>query len=222
MEDQSAVFINMTNVIYKGHPDLTENGDRSTLTLTQIVQDDISERALFHLLTSTNMPVQSILNTGLIPDSEQELALLNDGSSIVSVRTGVSFEDINLYREEIDYNKDITLMNAIYLQHLTYGFSKFKFSYEFHNFTLENVDINVTGSLIQTQDPLNLVIENVNIDAYSLYNGFDIKVSCNYPEANQVPIVYAENVTVITSTDRSFVQNPSFIDSNMPGNYTLK
>lgn len=128
MEDQTAVFINMTNVIFKSHPDLTSNGERATLTLTQISQNGISERALFHLLTSTNMPVQEILNAGLIPETEQKLALLNDGSSIVSVRTGISFEDINLYREEVDYNKDITLLNAIYFQHLTYGFSKFKFS----------------------------------------------------------------------------------------------
>jgi hypothetical protein len=124
MEDGMNVFINMTNVAFKSHPDVINIGERSILTFTQIAQHGISERALFHLLTSTDLPVQDILNTGLIPDDQQSLALSNDGSSIVSVMTGISFEDIDLYREEIDNGNDITLLNAIYLQHLTYEFSK--------------------------------------------------------------------------------------------------
>jgi hypothetical protein len=124
IEDGMNVFINMTNISFKSHPDVTTNGRRSILTFTQIAQHDISERALFHLLTTTDMPVQDMLNNGLIPEAEQELALSNDGSSIVAVRTGISFEDIDLYREEIDNGQDITLLNAIYLRHLTYEFSK--------------------------------------------------------------------------------------------------
>jgi hypothetical protein len=124
IEDGMNVFINMTNVSFKSHPDVTSNGGRSILTFTQITQHGISERALYHLLTSADMPVQDILDNGLIPDDQQKLAISNDGSSIVAVRTGISFEDIDLYREEIDNGIDITLLNAIYLQHLTYEFSK--------------------------------------------------------------------------------------------------
>jgi hypothetical protein len=124
MEDGMNFFINMTNVAFKSHPDVISNGERSILTFTQIAQQGISERALFHLLTTTDMPVQEMLDNGLIPDDQQSLALANDGSSIVAVRTGISFEDIDLYREVIDNGIDITLLNAIYLQHLTYEFSK--------------------------------------------------------------------------------------------------
>jgi hypothetical protein len=124
LEDGMNVFINMTNVAFKSHPDVINTGERSILIFTQIAQHGINERALYHLLTSTDFPVQDILTTGLIPDDLQSLALVNDGTSIVSVMTGISFEDINLYREEIDAGQDITLLNTIYLQHLTYEFSK--------------------------------------------------------------------------------------------------
>jgi hypothetical protein len=124
VEDGMNVFINMTNVSFKSHPDVTSTGGRSILTFTQIAQHDISERALFHLLTSIDFPVQDMLDNGLIPETEQKLALSNDGSSLVAVRTGIRFEDIDLYREVIDSGQDITLLNAIYLQHLTYEFSK--------------------------------------------------------------------------------------------------
>jgi hypothetical protein len=78
MEDGMNVFINMTNVAFKSHPDVINIGERSILTFTQIAQHGISERALFHLLTSTDFPVQDILNNGLIPETQQTLALSDD------------------------------------------------------------------------------------------------------------------------------------------------
>jgi hypothetical protein len=46
-------------------------------------------------------------------------------------------------------------------------------------------------------------------------------VTCNYPEAYKTPIVYVENFTVTTSTDRTFLNNPSIIGSSLPANMTF-
>jgi hypothetical protein len=79
----------------------------------------------------------------------------------------------------------------------------------------------VTGNYIRTSEPLNLVVVNVNIDTYGLYNGFVLYyIFCNYPEAYLTPIIYVENLTVVTSTDRKIINNPWIISSSIPANIT--
>jgi hypothetical protein len=81
----------------------------------------------------------------------------------------------------------------------------------------------VTGNYIRTSEPLNLVVVNVNIDTYGLYNGFVLYyISCNYPEAYQTPIVYFENLTVVTSTDRKIINNPQIVSTSIPANVTYR
>ena len=66
------------------------------------------------------------------------------------------------------------------------------------------------------------MLNNVLFDTYSLYETFDIRITCNYPEANTLAGITAENITLITSKDRPFNFGPRVFASNIPGNWTVK
>ena len=60
------------------------------------------------------------------------------------------------------------------------------------------------------------------MDSYSLYDGFFSGISCNYPEAYTEASAYYDNITVITSKDRTNFKSPSYLNARLPGNITFK
>ena len=69
-------------------------------------------------------------------------------------------------------------------------------------------------------DPLSLRVEHVILDAYALRNGYVFITLCNYPEAFLAGELIINNYTVVTTTDRKFVANPSVMYYAGPGNVT--
>ena len=69
---------------------------------------------------------------------------------------------------------------------------------------LENVDFNVTGTVLYTADPLNFYVENVTVDTYSRVEAFSMIAQWNYPEAYYQGELVANNLTFITSSVRKF------------------
>lgn len=80
----------------------------------------------------------------------------------------------------------------------------------------------MTGTLFFSNDPHNIFVSNVFIDTYTLFNGFYGGLSCNYPEAYIDASAYYDNITVITSRDRTNSKSPQVLLPRLPGNTTFR
>ncbi|CAI2360244.1 unnamed protein product [Moneuplotes crassus] len=206
LEDKTMFFVNITNVKITTHPDLTAYGLKAVLTLTEFPQATISKKAKFHLLTHTDLPFSALITAGDFTDSEKAQA--GNFMSNCIVRSGIEFNNIDIYREEVDYNKNNLFLQAIYLQNMDIRFI--------------NTFINISGQVLLTTDPFNLVIHDSKIDMYTLTEQFAIYAGCNYPEAHKTATIDVRNYTMMNSKDRTLSENPRGIDSNHAGNWTIR
>ena len=122
IEDRSLFILNITEITIQSHPDILEKGQRALIIPTEFPQVGISKKARFHVLQSTQLPVLGIISLGTFTPTEQ-MKIGGQISNVVA-RSGIKFENIDFYREEIDYNKDIIFMLGVFLQDKTASFSK--------------------------------------------------------------------------------------------------
>ena len=78
----------------------------------------------------------------------------------------------------------------------------------------------MTGTIVYTQDPVNIHMENIYLDTWNVIAGFMFWPNCNYPEAFTTPTVYVNNFTSFVSS----ADLPSFMPKVFyyagPGNIT--
>ena len=125
VEDRSLYFVNIGNVMLTSHPTITDINKRATIIPTELPQVGISKKARFHLLKNADLPLYSIIAQGSF--SQAELAIVTNDTYNIVLRSGITINNLNIYREEVDYTKDITFILGIYLQNHTANFSKFVF-----------------------------------------------------------------------------------------------
>ena len=89
---------------------------------TSIPQHGISEKAAFHLLKNTDLLLNDVISNGTLTPAE--LAKFPSDATIQIVRSSLTIENIDFYREEIDYNAIKTLFKPINLQHRKIKISK--------------------------------------------------------------------------------------------------
>jgi len=65
-------------------------------------------------------------------------------------------------------------------------------------------------------------MKDLVFDTYSSTRTVEMRIFCNYPEANTEATVYIDGLTVITSRDRTTIAGPGAFASNIPGNWTVK
>jgi len=124
IQDKTLNFVNMSSVMITSHPDLSEDNKQATIIATEFEQFGISQKARFHVLTNTNFLFNDIINSREFTESEKGVIASEKDNYIL--RTGITLENVNIYREEIDYNKEFVFIYALYLQTKTASFSKFR------------------------------------------------------------------------------------------------
>jgi hypothetical protein len=67
---------------------------------------------------------------------------------------------------------------------------------------MQNLDFNITGSIIISSDPLNGHFSNIVIDTFKLNQGFDFNIEWNYPEAAVDTTLFFSNITIMVSHPR--------------------
>ena len=80
-----------------------------------------------------------------------------------------------------------------------------------HIISLLNVNIRGSGSILESEDPLNLFVQNVDVDYYQMHTGFDILINCSYSDASTSGNITFDNVTVYDSQTRIAQTQESFI-----------
>ena len=157
IEDDFNYILNITNVTITSYSDISDTPGKAILTPTEIQQLSMSKKTKFSLLSNTDLRLTEVINNSSYTDSEKaSLDILQVTFHIL--RSNVYFDNIDITREVVDYGKETTLINLIYLQDRT--------------LQMTNVDLNITGILMNNAYPFNGLFENMTIDTYGLRNGF--------------------------------------------------
>ena len=156
LEDGTNYIMNITNVTILSYSDNSDLLSRATIVPTEIPQLNTSKTVL-HLLTNFDLRLDEVIAEGNY--TESEITRLDTAQVTFQIlRSNVYIDNVNIEREPIDLEKNTLLINLIYLQDM--------------NMSMTNMDINITGTLMMSDDPLNGFFENITIDAYGLRNGF--------------------------------------------------
>ena len=205
LNDNVNYILNITSVNLTSYSDVSSSPARATLIPTQITLPTKSSKVAFSILANTDLQLSSVIQKGSFSNYEKQLI----ASSIVSfrvVRSTLFMKNINAIREYVDYYYQAIFCFLIFLQDKTLD--------------IRDMDFNITGLAIVSYDPLNVYIENILMDVYALRNGIVFRTYWNYPGASLTGTFYANNLTVVTTSDRLFVDNPSILYYAGPANYT--
>ena len=205
LQDGTNHILNITNVTITSYSDTSDVPSRATIVPTQIPQPTTG-RTVLHLLNNYDLKLDEVIAEGNYTDSE---ILLLDNSQVTFqiLRSSVLIDNVNVERQPIDLLKNTLLINLIYLQDKV--------------MSMTNMDINITGTLMNSADPFNGLFEHITIDAYGLLSGFFIFQTCNYPEASLQNEVVFNYIKVIMSSDRTLAINPNIVFYQGSGNATL-
>ena len=64
---------------------------------------------------------------------------------------------------------------------------------------MANIDIQLTGYIMRSIDPLSLYVSNIFIDFYAMMGGFHLNIACNYVEAFLHGEIKTNNIKIINS-----------------------
>ncbi|CAI2366740.1 unnamed protein product [Moneuplotes crassus] len=217
IKDNEILLINITNVILMPLPDYNifehynlskKSPQKPLLVPTHFEQHGISEKALFHILSHADMQVDKVLAESKFSTYEKD-KLSAYTSTIKPLRTSLEIMGVDFYREEIDYNQKNKLITPIYAQDRL--------------LKIVNTDINITGEIVITNDPINVHFENITVEGYSLRSLFDDNpVVYNYPEAFVRPSFYAKNISYVIYKDRTTIRNTDIFLFTGPANVTIE
>ena len=116
-------------------------------------------------------------------------ALSTTDTNIHLLRTNLYMDKVNLYRDtQADSQKQTQFIKPIYLQE--------------KNVTMKNFEVQTTGFILNTVDPMSMLIENIDIDYHAMMGGFIMKINCNYPEAYLYGNIKIDNMTLVNRQTR--------------------
>jgi len=123
VEEDKAYFFRMNTVIVTSYSDTSGDPGRALIVETSIAQPSMSAKASFHLLKHTDIDITNALTTGGYEGTT--LLLINLSNRIFSIiETNFTIHNVNVYSEEVDYNRNMFLTQAHMLQNRDIIFSK--------------------------------------------------------------------------------------------------
>ena len=206
MEDATNYILNITNVTITSYSESSNALGKATIVPTKIPQPNRSKKAAFSLLVYTDLNFDEVIHEGVYSESENT-NLETIQATIFVLRSNVYIDNIDFEREPVDYYEPTLLVQLVYQQDKI--------------IQMTNIDMNITGTIMNSADPFNGVFENITIDSHGLRDGFSFVLNCNYPEASLVNELYFNYIKVFTSKDRQFVDQPNMIFYQGPGNVTI-
>ena len=205
LSDNTNFVMNITSVKLTSYSDNSLSVGRATLVPTQISLPATSLRTTFHILANMDLNLNQTISAGTFSISEID-NINSNPSTFVVARSNFYIDNVDFKREPVDKFITSFFVFLVYLQ------DKW--------FDIRNINFNITGYAFRTYDPLNIYMENLIIDTHSLRAFSSFKVSWNYPEAVLIGDVIINNITVITSSERPFSEDPSIIYYLGPANIT--
>jgi len=115
VEEDKAYFFRMNTVTVTSYSDTSDDPGRALIVETSIAQPSMSAKASFHLLKHTDINITSALATGGYGITT--FSSLNQNKKTFNIiESNFTIHNVNVYSEEVDYNRDTTLIQAYLLQ----------------------------------------------------------------------------------------------------------
>lgn len=204
VNDNVAYVLNITSVTLTSYSDGSATPARATLVPTRASLPTQSGKVAFSIVRNTELRLADALQRSAFTAYERQL--LGGVATFRVVRSSILLANIDARREVVDYDYQAVFVFLVYLQTRWLD--------------VRQASFNLTGLMFVSYDPLNVHLDGIVMDEYALRNGIVFRTSCNYPEASLTGSLFANNLTVITTTDRKFVDNPSALYYAGPGNFT--
>ena len=205
LTDSTNYIMNITSVKIMSYSDTSNSPGRATLIPTLINLPTTNSQTSFHILKNMELNLDQKITAGTFTSNEIQMIKLNPSTFIVA-RSNFYLYNINFNREPVDNYITSFFVFLVYLQ------DKW--------FDVRNVNFNITGYAFRTYDPLNIYMENLFIDTRALRGFSSFKATWNYPEASMKGEMFVSNITVVTTSDRPFQEDPSIIYYLGPANMT--
>ena len=209
-------IINITTVTISSYSTTSSNPSKATIVAGEIndpTQSNItayySNTTRFNILLNTKLNKDKQLFSSLLLSST-ELSYLSQQTQVVMVhKSNFIIDNIVLNSTFNDINSKYKFFFLIYLQN--------------RNFRMTNIDTRTSGAIIYTSDPLNLFLENIDVD-YSRNNcGFYTGMFWNYPEAYTDSTINSTNMKFYYSAGDTLVSASVWdpFSTSAPGTVTL-
>jgi hypothetical protein len=159
--DDMNFIVNTTSVKLSTYDENEISLKKATLILTNTSQIMYEAKSLFTLHSNSTLRLMEQIEAGQF--TKKEVQSISRGRvSIFVLRSNFSIENLSIIRDYIDLRKDTLFLSIIFLQ------DKFV--------KMQNLDFNITGSIIISSDPLNGHFSNIVIDTFKLNQGFDFNI----------------------------------------------
>ena len=156
-EDGMNHIINITIVKIQTYSDQADDSSKAILMPTKVDQSNRSKTSAFSILKNNELRLNQIIAESGISDYEISLMDLDD-TTINLIRSNLIIENVMVKRELTDFGLETIFLFPIYLQDKLVN--------------MTNIEINITGQILQAYDPLSLYLTHIIIDIYSLTEGF--------------------------------------------------
>lgn len=162
--------------------------DKATIIGTDYMILDYIDGTTMNILASFDQMLDEMIydNTEL---DESEISLIGTLDYLLLLhRSNIYIDNMVLGNDYVYITVTTIWLLPVYLQHRTV--------------TFKNIDWNIHGRLIYSDDPMNLEAENIYVDYIKGYGGIRLIPHCNYPEAELESIINIKNITFYFSGER--------------------
>ena len=159
---------------------------------------------IFNLVSNNTLDLSSKINVDGI--SQAELTVLSStDTTLFQFRSNLHLKNLRIQGDiENDVDSGSFFLRPIYLQEKALN--------------LTNLDIQLTGMILRTFDPMSMFIQNVYVDFHAMQGGFNMNIQCNYPEAYLGGILKSSNMTAENAQNRIAAFRIPFIVTSGPEN----
>jgi hypothetical protein len=206
LEDGTNFLINITSVQFMTYSNTSSSSTQATIVGTRIEQSGDSPKSVFSILQDTSLKLNETIASSTLSSSEQAL-LFNGDVTLMIARCNVYISNVHITREIVDLGLSTIFMYVIYLQDKMVD--------------IQDTKISVTGAFLKSLDPMNLNLQNIEVDEYGLTDLFFIEVSWNYPEAVLDSVITVDNMTAYESIERTMLDSAFLVYYLGPGNVTI-
>ena len=160
----------------------SDNPGIASIYVTDSTVSYVSSKTKFNIISDFTLKLSTALNNASYTTRESQIPSYTKAAIIVD-RSSLTINNINIYRDvNVDSSLKIVFIFAFYLQSNT--------------LTISNWSFFISGWILLSEDPMNLVFQNIFIDFYSMNGGLYINTDWNYPEASITNSVLLSNITV--------------------------
>jgi len=195
-------IVNITSVTIESYSDISSSPSKATLYVRQYTLNMFDPKTTFNLVSNNTLKLSEKINVSGV--SAHELTLLSSTDTTLFVfRSNIILNNLRLQGDvSSDSQSGSFFMRPIYLQQ--------------KKLTMTNLDIQLTGMILRTLDPMSMYLENVYVDFYAMMGGFFMNIDCNYPEAYLDGLLQSKNLTAENFSARIAPFRAPFIITSGP------